>query len=73
MQQQSAQLDREARPIMLEASRRQAEAAQQEADRLRRQAMAREEEAQRLADTSAQERAVLESRTRTPTPPPSRR
>jgi len=58
--QQSAQLDRERDQIMLEASRRQAEAAQQEADRLRRQAMAREEEAQRLADTTAQERAVLE-------------
>jgi outer membrane protein OmpA-like peptidoglycan-associated protein len=58
--QQSAQLDRERDQIMLEASRRQAEAAQQEADRLRRQAMAREEEAQRLADTEAQQRAVLE-------------
>ena len=61
--QQSAQLDRERDQIMVEASRREAEAAQAEADRLRRQAMAREEEAQRQAEVAAQERATLEQNT----------
>jgi outer membrane protein OmpA-like peptidoglycan-associated protein len=58
--QQSAQLDRERDQIELEASRRQALAAQREADRLRRQALAREEEAQREAEAMAAERAQLE-------------
>jgi outer membrane protein OmpA-like peptidoglycan-associated protein len=60
LMQQSAQLDRERDQIELEASRRQALAAQREADRLRRQALAREEEAQRLAEAIAVERAELE-------------
>lgn len=60
LQQQSAQLDRERDQIELEASRRQAQAAQREADRLRRQALAQEEEAQRLAEAAAAERVQLE-------------
>ena len=60
---QSAQLDRERDQIMLEASRRQAEAAQREADRLRRQALAQEEEQQRMSEQAAVERAALEQDT----------
>lgn len=48
--QQSAQLDRDRDQIMLEASRRDAELARREADRLRLQSQAREEEAERLAE-----------------------
>jgi outer membrane protein OmpA-like peptidoglycan-associated protein len=50
LRQQSAQLDRDRDQIMLEASRRDAEMARREADRLRLQSQAREEEAERLAE-----------------------
>lgn len=58
--QQSAQLDRERDQIMLQASRRDAEMARREADRLRLQNLAREEEAQRLAEASELERVSSE-------------
>lgn len=58
--QQSAQLDRERDQIMLEASRRDAELARREADRLRLQSLAREEEAQRLAVSMEQDRLAVE-------------
>ncbi len=50
--QQAVQLDRERDQIMVEASRRDAENARREADRLRLQSMAREEEAARLAESN---------------------
>ncbi len=50
--QQTAQLDRERDQIMVEASRRDADNARREADRLRLQNMAREEEADRLAQST---------------------
>lgn len=60
LDQQSAQLDRERDQIMLEASRRDAELARREADRLRLQSLAREEEAQRLAESMAQDQLAVE-------------
>lgn len=60
LNQQSAQLDRERDQIMLEASRRDAELARREADRLRLQSLAREEEAQRLAESMAQDQQAVE-------------
>ena len=60
LNQQSAQLDRERDQIMLEASRRDAELARREADRLRLQSLAREEEAQRLAESMAQDQLAVE-------------
>ncbi|KFN42625.1 OmpA family protein [Arenimonas oryziterrae] len=56
LQRQSVQLDRERDQIMVEASRRDAELARHEADRLRLQSLAREEEAERLAETNEAER-----------------
>ena len=60
LKEHAAQLDRERDQIMVEASRRQAAAAQREADRLRRQALAREEEQQRMEAQAAQDFAALE-------------
>jgi len=54
--QQSTQLDRERDQITIEASRRDAEMARREADRLRLQSLAREEEAERLAQSNESER-----------------
>ncbi len=58
--QQSIQLDRERDQIMLEASRRDAEMARREADRLRLQSLAHEEEAQRMAEAAENERLASE-------------
>lgn len=58
--QQSIQLDRERDQIMLEASRRDAEMARREADRLRLQSLAHEEEAQRMAEAAESERLASE-------------
>lgn len=60
LMQQSAQLDRERDQIMIEASRRDAEMARREADRLRLQNLAREEEAQRLSQSMEQDRLAAE-------------
>ena len=60
LRQQSLELDRERDQILLEASRRDAEMARREADRLRLQSLAREEEAQRLAETMEQDRLAAE-------------
>jgi outer membrane protein OmpA-like peptidoglycan-associated protein len=49
LEEQSRQLDHERDQIMLEASRRDAELARREVDRLRLQALAQQEEAERLA------------------------
>ena len=57
---QSRQLDRERDQIMVEASRRDAELARREADRLRMQALAREEESARLAQQQDQDRLAAE-------------
>lgn len=57
---QSRQLDREHDQIMVEASRRDAELARREADRLRMQALAREEETARLAAQQEQDRLAAE-------------
>jgi outer membrane protein OmpA-like peptidoglycan-associated protein len=57
---QSRQLDRERDQIMVEASRRDAELARREADRLRMQALAREEEAARLAQQQEEDRMAAE-------------
>ena len=57
LSQQSQQLDRERDAILLEASRRDAELARQEAERLRLQVLAREEE-QALAAAAAEEPAA---------------
>ena len=58
LMEQASQLDRD--QIMLEASRRDAELARREADRLRVQTLAREEEAQRLAESVEAERLAAE-------------
>ena len=58
---QSRQLDREHDQIMVEASRRDAELARREADRLRMQALAREEETARLAQQQEQDRLAAET------------
>jgi outer membrane protein OmpA-like peptidoglycan-associated protein len=50
LREQGIALDRERDQILLEASRREAEAAQREADRLRQQQLLREEEAERQAE-----------------------
>lgn len=63
LMQQSAQLDRERDQIMLEASRRDAEMARREADRLRLQKLAQEEESQRLAEAAETERIASEQST----------
>jgi len=63
LQQQSLELDRERDQILIEASRRDAEMARREADRLRLQSLAREEEAERLAATMEQERLAAEQST----------
>ena len=60
LNQQAAELDRERDQIMFEASRRDAELARREADRLRLQSLAREEEAQRTAESMEQERIAAE-------------
>lgn len=60
LMQQASQLDRDRDQIMLEASRRDAELARREADRLRVQTLAREEEAQRLAESVEAERLAAE-------------
>lgn len=52
----SRQLDRERDQIMLEASRRDADLARREADRLRLQTLAQQEEAERLAATTELDR-----------------
>ena len=57
---QSAQLDRERDQLMLDPSRRYAELARREAERLRTEALAREEENARLAAAQEQERLQAE-------------
>lgn len=57
---QSRQLDRERDQILVDASRRDAELAGREADRLRMQALAREEEATRLAQQQEEDRLAAE-------------
>ncbi len=58
---QSRQLDRERDQIMVDASRRDAELARREADRLRMQSLAREEESARLAQQQDQDRLAAET------------
>jgi outer membrane protein OmpA-like peptidoglycan-associated protein len=61
--QQSRTLDQERDQILIQASRRDAEMARREADRLRLQSLAREEEAQRLAESMEQDRLAAEQST----------
>lgn len=61
--QQSRELDQERDQILIQASRRDAELARRDADRLRLQSLAREEEAQRLAESMEQDRLAAEQST----------
>ena len=63
LEDQSLQLDRERDQIMLEASRRDAELARREADRLRLQTQAQQEEAERLAVAAEADRIAGEQAT----------
>ncbi len=63
LQQQSAQLDRERDQILVEASRREAQAAQREADACACRRWPARRQNQRLAESVAQERAELEQDT----------
>ena len=63
LDEQSLQLDRDRDQIMLEASRRDAELARREVDRLRLQALAQQEDAERLAVTAQADRLAGEQAT----------
>lgn len=65
LQDQGVQLDRERDAILVEASRRDADRARAEAERLRLETLAREEEAERLAMQAEQDRVALEQQTAT--------
>jgi outer membrane protein OmpA-like peptidoglycan-associated protein len=65
LQDQSMQLDRERDSILVEASRRDADRARQEAERLRLENLAREEEAERLAEQAELDRVEREQITST--------